>query len=132
MTKYKPQTPLTAKILEALIKKTGFTLSTIGQEDYFECEQFIWTKPEFGVEFPTLAINVKSSDLDIAKLYWVKTTAEEAAETFEIESNIPWSAEQKLQYFIALETIVYPILEQLLEDSAGQIQLHCEKTPRNG
>lgn len=122
MIKNKPQTTLSRDILESIFRKTGFIISKICIRDgldQFSCSDFIWNHGKFSDETPSLIIFTIEPECPVVNLFWNGKFNEE----FEIESNIPWSAEENLQFYIKLEKTVYPVLEKFHSGMVDLIEL---------
>jgi hypothetical protein len=117
MIKNKPQTALSQSILEAIIRKADFTF--MQGENYYRGDDFIWQPDADILDFPTLVIFSTDVECPVVNLYWNINVNEE----FEIESNIPWSAEENLQFYIKLEKTVFPILEKIQSEMVDIIEL---------
>lgn len=123
---FKPQTQLTQNILEAIIRKVGYTIDSISIDEYdapfYECENFVWNP---GIPaMPAILINVKDPELSVVKLFWNGKLDED----FDLETNIPWSAEENLQFYIKLENTIFPVLDELMEANMELIELKRERT----
>jgi hypothetical protein len=106
---------LTNDILNAIIRRTSILLSKLEQQqlvEYYEGDRFIWN---LDPNQPTLSIdfNTHNSSEGIVYLWWNRETEDDKIEVF---SNIIIDARQNLNYYTALEKIIFSELEILSED----------------
>lgn len=114
MTTFEPQTQLSFEILEAIIRKTGFALRN-SHSTFYECETFTWSPGS--KTMPTLSIITGNEELPVAYLYWNG----ELTDRFEVHSNIPWSAEDKINVYISVEQAVYSELANIVKEDLHEI-----------
>lgn len=111
MKKIKPKTPLTSAILTSLITKTVHLLRTVNDDnipDFYAGKNFFWSSKPYEGE-PHLKIICST---DTWNIWWNGKFHEKC----KVWSNIKCSAEEDIQYFIHIESILIPELSEFLEN----------------
>jgi len=124
----KTQSHLTNAILNSIVRKIDYWLNQLnGNNDepivFFEGEHFIWDITDT-LQIPGLAINHPSQ---IVKIWWSHDEGEKEAQFF---SNLHFSAEENLSFYIELEQLILNDVLQLEQELEQQIRSSFNTLPK--